>query len=286
MMQSVIPDRVSTSFNLRSWFAGLASLLGLAAGGAAQAFPASMPAPRFRLAPVTYYFEDPEVRTLLAAALAGDLPAAQAAVARGASPNAEGPANNPYNHIGLLHYAIAAGSAIGIRTLVAVGADVEYVVQGSAGRPLLFAETLGKPDLLSLMLDLKPVPELKPENRRYMLTHALMQGQPRCLAVALAHGVPVDAPGENGGTILTDAMDTQDYALAKWLIEQGASVLTDSYDLSFAWTVQYHLSKWKPDSPPWKQVKEIQAMAIERGAVFPAMSPKERRAARKAAADG
>ena len=273
---------------IRAWCRAVACVLMLQFGSSGMAahapLPPGMQTPRFRLEHPSYYFADPEARALLAAALVGDLAAAQASVARGASPNSEGPADNPYNRIGLLHYAIAADSAKGVRTLMAVGADPEFVILGSAGRALLFAETLGKPDMLALMLDLKPVSELKVENQRYMLSHALMQNQPRCLQVALDKGVPIDIPDEIGGTIVGTAMDTQDYAMAKWLIERGASVLTDSHDLSFAWTVQYHLNKWKPGSPPWKQVSEIQQMAIERGAVFPATSPKERRAARKAEA--
>ena len=247
-----------------------------------MALPTNPPAPQFRLQPPATYFRDGPTQALLAAALSGDLAGAREAIAHGASPDAEGPPDNPYNRLRLLHYAIAADSTVGIRTLMAVGADPEMRVEGSAGRPLLFAETLDKPELLGLMLDLKPAATLAPESRQLLLSEAVVQDRPRCLAVVLAHGVPVDTPDASGGTLLRDAMDVQNYPLAKWLIEQGASVLTDSHDLSMAWTIQFHLGKWQPGTPPWQQVREIQAMAIERGAVFPATSPKERRAARAA----
>ncbi len=63
-------------------------------------------------------------------------------MSRGASPDAEGPKDNPYKHLRLLHYAIAADSVPGIRTLMAVGANPEIETLDSAGLPLLFAETI------------------------------------------------------------------------------------------------------------------------------------------------
>ena len=247
-----------------------------------MALPTNPPAPKFKLQPPATYFPDAPTQALLAAALAGDLVAAKRAVAAGASPDAEGPPDNPYNRLRLLHYAIAADSAVGIRTLMAVGADPELRVEGGAGRPLLFAETLDKPEALGLMLDLKPAAALTPESREVLLFEAVVQNRPRCLAVVLAHGVPIDTPSGSGSTILRDALNAQNYELAKWLIEQGASVLADSHDISVAYTIQFHLQKWKPGTPPWAQVHEIQEMAIQRGAVFPARSPKERRADRAA----
>ena len=247
--------------------------------------PTNPPAPKFKLQPPAAYFPDAATQALLAAVLAGDLAAAKQAVARGASPDAEGPPDNPYNRLRLLHYAIAADSAVGVRTLMAVGANPELSVEGGAGRPLLFAETLDKPELLGLMLDLKPVAALEPSSRKLILFEAVVGNRPRCLQVVLAHGVPIDTPDGSGGTLLREAMDVQNYELAKWLVEQGASVLTDAHDLSMAWTIQFHLGKWKPGTAPWQQVHEIQEMAIARGAVFPAKSPKDRRAERAASQD-
>lgn len=251
---------------------------------AAGELPASPPAPVFKLAAPATYFDNAADRALLEAALAGDLARARDAVAHGASPEAEGSRDNPYNHLRLLHYAIAADSEPAIRTLISVGASPESVALGSAGLPLLFAETLDRPELLSLMLDLRPVGSLAPRTLEIMMSHAVMEDRPRCLAVLLQHGVPIDIPDDAGGTILTSAIDAQDYDLARWLIEQGASVTIDAHDVSMAWTIEFHLRKYVPGSPTYAKVLLLQQMAQARGAQFPAKSPKQRRAERKAAA--
>lgn len=245
--------------------------------------PRSLPAPKFNLDAPARYFADPVTQELLAAALAGDVARASAAIAGGASPDAEGPKDNPYNHLRLLHYAIAAGSTPGIRTLLAVGADPQVDTLGSAGLPLLFAETLDEPELLSLMLDLRPVDTLAPRTKKLLMFHAVAEGRPRCLAVVMAHGVPIDFPDEAGNTVLMSAIDTQDYDLAAWLMAQGASVTLVAHDQTIAWSLEFALAKYKPGSPPYEKVLALKEMAAQRGAQFPAMSPKQRRAERAAA---
>jgi hypothetical protein len=248
--------------------------------------PPSTPAPKFKLDAPATYFDDALTRTLLEAALAGDLATAKAAIERGASPDAEGPKANPYNRLRLLHYAIAAGSVPGIRTLLAVGANPEIQTQGSAGLPLLFAETLDKPDLLSLMLDLRPVDTLSPRTRKLMMFHAVSEGRPQCLSVVIKHGVPIDYPDDAEQTVLMRALDAQDYDLAAWLMEQGASVTIDAHDVTVAWSLQYDLNRFAPGSPSYQKMLALKQMAEQRGATFPAKSPKQRRAERKAASGG
>jgi len=230
--------------------------------------------------------DDALSRSLLEAALAGDLAKAKAAVARGASPDAEGPKSNPYNHLRLLHYAIAASNANAIRVLIEVGADPEIGTLGSAGLPLLFAESLDKPELLSLMLDLRPVSTLKPGTKDSLMFHAVSEGRPQCLAVVMKHGVPIDYPDEAGQTVLMRALDAQNYELAAWLIEQGASVLINAHDITVAWSLQYDLNRFAPGSPIYQKVLALKQMAEQRGAQFPAKSPKQRREGRKAASGG
>jgi hypothetical protein len=248
--------------------------------------PPSLPAPTFKLDAPAAYFDDALTQSLLSAALAGDLTQAKEAVARGASPDAEGPKSNPYNHLRLLHYAIAAGSVHGIRTLLAVGADPEIETLGSAGLPLLFAESLDKPELLSLMLDLKPVDTLLPRTKKLLMFHAVSERRPRCLAVVMKHGVPIDYPDDAGQTVFMRALDGQNYELAKWLLEQGASVTIDAHDMTVAWSLQYDLDRFAPGSPTYQKVLELKQMAEQRGAQFPAKSPKQRREERKAASGG
>jgi len=250
---------------------------------AALPMPPSTPAPKFKLEAPARYFDDALTRSLLDAALAGDLAQARAAVARGASPDAEGPKDNPYNHLRLLHYAIAAGSAPGIRTLLALGADPEIETQGSAGLPLLFAQSLDKPELLSLMLDLRPVETLQPRTRKLLMFHAVTQGRPQCLAVVIGHGVAIDTPDDAGQTVLMRALDAQDYDLAAWLMEQGASVTVVAHDMTVAWSLQYDLDRLAPGSPSYQKVLALRQLAEQRGARFPAKSPRQRREERKAA---
>jgi uncharacterized protein len=248
--------------------------------------PPSTPAPKFKLDAPAKYFDDALARSLLDAALAGDLAGARAAVSQGASPDADGPKDNPYNHLRLLHYAIAAGSVPGIRTLMAVGANPEIETLGSAGLPLLFAESLDKPELLSLMLDLRPVATLLPRTKKLMMFHAVSEGRPQCLAVVMKHGVPIDYPDDTGATVLMRAIDAQDYDLAAWLMEQGASVTFVAHDRTIAWSLEFHLAKYVPGSPPYQKVLALKQMAEQRGAQFPAKSPKQRREERKAASGG
>jgi uncharacterized protein len=271
-----------------SWLrpAGVAAITLTGAIAMALPMPPSTPAPRFKLDSPAAYFDDTLTRSLLDAALAGDLAQAKAAIARGASPDAEGPKDNPYNHLRLLHYAIAAGSQPAIRTLLAVGANPEIETLGSAGLPLLFAESLDKPDLLSLMLDLRPVDTLAPRTRKLLMFHAVTQGRPQCLAVAMKHGIPIDYPDDAGATVLMRAIDAQDYDLAAWLMEQGASVTFMAHDRTIAWSLEFHLAKYSPGSPTYQKVLALKQMAEQRGATFPAKSPKQRREERKAASGG
>ena len=255
-------------------------------GAITMAMPPSTAAPKFKLEAPATYFQDAPAQALLAAALAGDVAQAKAAIARGASPDAEGPKDNPYNHLRLLHFAIAADSVPAIRTLLAVGANPEIETLGSAGLPLLFAETLDKPELLSLMLDLRPVDTLAPRTRKLLMFHAVTTGRPRCLAVVMKHGVPIDYPDDAGATVLMRAIDAQDYDLAQWLMEQGASVTIDAHDSTVAWSLEFHLKKYAPGTPSYAKVQALMQMAAQRGAQFPAKSPKQRREERKAAAGG
>ena len=276
---------MTTRAALRAWLrpACVAAITLTGAIAMALPMPPSTPAPKFKLEAASVYFNDALTRTLLDAALAGDLATAKGAIERGASPDAEGPKDNPYNHLRLLHYAVAAGSVPAIRTLLAVGANPEIDTLGSAGLPLLFAETLDKPDLLSLMLDLRPVDTLLPRTRKLLMFHAVSEGRPQCLAVVIRHGVPIDYPDDAGNTVLMSAIDAQDYDLAAWLMEQGASVTFVAHDRTIAWSLEFHLAKYAPGTPSYQKVLALKQMAAQRGAQFPARSPKQRRDERKAA---
>ena len=110
---------MTTRAVLRAWLrpACVAAITLTGAIAMALPVPPSTPASKFKLEAASVYFNDALTRTLLDAALAGDLATAKSAIERGASPDAEGPKDNPYNHLRLLHYAVAAGSVPAIRTL-------------------------------------------------------------------------------------------------------------------------------------------------------------------------
>ena len=237
-------------------------------------------APSFKLKPPQFYFADSKTLALVAAAMSGDLPKAKQLVADGANPNDEGPRDNAYNRLRPLHYAIAANNRQAVKVLNSVGADPELSVQGF-GRSFLFAMTLENLEMLSTLLDLRPMSTLSKDTVEYLLFEAVTQGCSRCLELFLSRGAPIDFPDGVGYTVMMAAMDAQDYDMAEWLLLQGASVHIEAGGgMTPAYTVQFHLQKFKPGSPTYNKVLNLKKMMEERGAVFPALSPAEIRAQR------
>jgi ankyrin repeat protein len=237
-------------------------------------------APSFKLKAPGDYFSDPRSLALLSAARAGDLAKAKQLVAEGADPNDDGPKDNPYNRLRLLHYAIAANDAQAVRTLVAVGANVELSAQGFGEGPL-FAIVLDNIEMLSVLLDLRPVDTLSGSTLKALLFRSVALNRPRCLELILKRGAPIDFPNGAGYTVMMDAMDAQDYDLAEWLLLQGASVHVQAKGgMTPAYLVQFHLQKFQSGSPTYNKVLHLKELMEARGAVFPALSPKEIRAQR------
>lgn len=237
-------------------------------------------APSFKLKPPQYYFSDHKTVALLATAMAGDLPKAKQLVAQGANPNDEGPRDNPYNRLRPLHYAIAANNSQAVKTLMAVGADPEMKTEGF-GRALMFAMTLDKVDMLGLLLDLRPISRLSKDALKSLLFRSVGIPRPACMDLLLQRGAPIDFPDGAGYTIMMAAMDAQDYDLAESLLKRGASVhVKAGGGMTPAYSVQFHLDKFKPGSPTYNKVLHLKKMMEERGAVFPASSPAEIRAKR------
>lgn len=249
--------------------------LGLSIGLTLMMTGTSGAAPVFKLKAPGEYFSDTKTLALLSAALAGDLGRARELVAEGANPNDDGPKDKP-NRIRLLHYAIAANNPHAVRVLVAVGADPELNAQGF-GRGLLFAIVLDNVEMLSLLLDLRPVSSLSKDTLEYLLFRSVALPRPRCLELLLKRGTPVDFPDGAGDTILIDAMDAQDYDLAEWILLRGAAVVREPTvaGTTPANTVQFHLNKFVPGSPTYNKVLRLKQLMEARGAVFPAPTPQE-----------
>jgi ankyrin repeat protein len=238
-------------------------------------------APSFKLKPPSHYFADKRTLALLAAAMAGDMSSARLAVTQGANPNDEGPLDNKYNRLRPLHYAIAANNKDAVRVLVSVGADPELSALGF-GRSFLFAMTLKNVEMLSHLLDLRPIDSLSKDTMQYILFEAVMQPCSRCLRLFLERGAPIDYPDGAGYTLLMRAMDAQDYEMAEWLLQHGASVHVEPRSgVTPAYSVMFHLNKFIPGSPTYNKVLHLKQMMAERGAVFPPLTPEEVRARRE-----
>ncbi|MBA4178146.1 MAG: hypothetical protein C0505_16555 [Leptothrix sp. (in: Bacteria)] len=238
-------------------------------------------APAFELKPATAYFKESSALALLAAAQRGDAAQARQLVAAGADPNAEGPPDNPYNRLRLLHYAIAAQDAKALRVLVEVGADPELSVVGF-GRALMFAVTLDRLDMMATLLELRPVAKLGKETLESLMFGAVSLPRPQALDLLLQRGAPIDLPDAAGYTIFMRAMGAQDYDLAAKLLQRGASLKVESTSgATPASSVQFHLQKFKPGSPSHEKVARLKAMMEARGVVFPVPTPQQVRDARR-----
>ncbi|HBA86855.1 MAG TPA: hypothetical protein DCZ75_02380 [Geobacter sp.] len=233
----------------------------------------------FKLEPAQYYFSS-KTHLLVTAAMTGNMSMAQQLVNEGANPNDEGPPESKYNRLRPLHYAIAANNRQAARILMAVGADPEMKTEGP-GRPLMFAMRLDNMEMLSFLLDLKPIDSLAPDVLKSLVFGAVDIPRPRCLKLLLERGAPIDLEDGARSTILMAAMDAQDYDLAEWLLLKGASVNTEAGgEVTPAYAVEFYLKKFKPGSPTHNKVLHLKEMMKERGAVFPALSPAEIRAKR------
>lgn len=238
-------------------------------------------APTFNLKSPQYYFKDPKTVALIAAAMSGDLTKAKWLVTERANPNDEGPKDNPYHRLRPLHYAIAANNREAVKVLINVGADPELSAQGF-GRSFLFAMTLENLGIISLLFDLRPINTLSRDTIDYFLFEAVRQPCQKCLELALDRGAPIDFRDGSNCTILMRAMDSQDYDLAAWLLDRGASINVEGGgNVTPAYTVQFHLNKFIPNSPTYNKVLRLKKMMEDRGAVFPAASPAELRTKRE-----
>ena len=135
--------------------------------------------------------------------------------------------------------------------------------------------------MLAHILQARPYPSLPRETAKSMLFQTVYLPRPRCLMVLLKQGFPIDFKNDAGYTVLMAAIDVQDYDLALVLLNQGASVKIDTPSgMTPAYSVQFHLAKYVAGSPSHSKVLRLKNLMEQKGAVFPAMSPKDVRSLR------
>lgn len=235
--------------------------------------------PVFRLNPVREYFDDEKTVSLVSAAMTGDIVKARWLVAEGANPNDEGPRSNPYNRLRPLNYVIAANNLTAVKILMDVGADPELDVAGFGSAFIFTAIVLRNADMLSFLLDLRPVNTLSKDTIEDLLFESVSFNCRPCLELLLKRGAPIDTLDDAGYSIMMDAMDCQDYDLAEWLLLKGASVHIEAGSgVTPAYSVEFHLRKFQPGSPTYKKVQHIKELMQARGVVFPAQTPEQVRA--------
>ena len=238
---------------------------------------------KFYLRPAAEYFDSKPSLALLQAAMAGNLANAKALVAAGADPNEEGPKQNANaSRLRLLQYAISSNSIQAVKVLMEVGADPELVAQHT-GSAFLFAVSLNNVEMLGLLLDRRPIKSLSYDTLEDILMESIVHRHPRCMALLLERGAPVDFRDSSKDTLLMTAMSAENFALAEQLILRGASVNVDTPSgVTPAYQVQRMLTRHIPGSDTFLTLQRIKNLMIERGAVFPATDPKELRERRKA----
>ena len=228
-------------------------------------------ASRYKIKSFEAYFPDqPVVQALIQAALKGDLETAKKMVAAGGDPNALG-AIEPGSAFGFspLHYALGANSPTAIRILAAVGADPEREAS-EMGMPLLFAVMLNNADLLSLLLDLKPIQKLTPKTQAHLLFESARRDAPRCLVLLLERGVPLDAMDTAHYTLFLRSFEMNLPDLALWLLQRGAAIdIASASGATAIDLLQRNLDKTARNSPNYPILLEVQRLMKERGAVFP-----------------
>ena len=164
---------------------------------------------------------------------------------------------------------------------MSVGADPELVAQHN-GRALLFAVTLNNVEMLALLLDLRPIKSLSDDTMEYLLFESIAQGRPRCLALLLDRGAPIDFRNGAEYTLLMSAISAEEFDIAERLILRGASVKVETANgVTPAYQVQRMLTRFTVGSKTYLALERIKNLMIERGAVFPAIDPKQLRERRK-----
>lgn len=228
----------------------------------------------------TEYFKDANSLALLDAAFKGDLTRAKQLVSSGVNPNDVGQRTHS-DSLCLLHYAIAKESVTAIKTLLMVGANPECDTRNrlSAIAWSIDLDTNGHFELFKLLLSAKPLAQLS-NNTRWEIATQFMDNAnwQQGLSLYFEQGGVVDTTDSAEVTLFMQAMASEDYDKAEWLLTRGASLVFQSaIGRTNPNTVQNHLSKYKPNTPSYNQLLRMKTFMEQKGVVFPVPNPKQLR---------
>ena len=165
------------------------------------------------------YFSDPHVVTLVEAADRGDARGVAAAVAAGASPNAEGKEGiTPF-----LFVLASSRNKTGLRALLQSGADPNRFTAGGMC-PMVLAVRAEDPEFLRILLGGGGNANLKNASSEPVLQVAARDARWKNVEQLLEHGADINAVDGSSFTVLMNLVALRRYEQIGWLIEKGADV--------------------------------------------------------------
>jgi ankyrin repeat protein len=174
-------------------------------------------------APITPATPQPELdQGLLAAADAGDLAAAKAWLARGASADAV-PAPGTHDQRSALVRAAELSDTHVLRALIAHGGNVNRVHAGLT--PLLAATRSchsGRPETVTTLVANGADPAVADAEGNTPLHHAALCAEPAVAAILIDAQAPLEARNRNQSTPLAVAAGAANWPLLRFLLEHGA----------------------------------------------------------------
>src|ERR1035437_4133552 len=209
------------------------------------------------------YFSDRQVIALAEAADRGEVRGVAAAVAAGASPNAEGKeCITP-----VLFVLASSRNKTGLRALLHSGADANRFTAGGMC-PMVLAVRAEDPEFLRIMLDSGGNANLKNASSEPVLQVAARDARWKNVEQLLAHGADVNAVDGSGFTVLMNLVALKSYEQIAWLIQKGG----DARGKTANGTTLAQLVKVvtvRPDSPaaPWRE--KVIELLRERGGDVP-----------------
>lgn len=226
------------------------------------------------------FFDDPEVRSLAAAAAKGDTAKVERLSQQGVDPNAIG--NEGMSPLWWVF--VTSHNRTGMAALMQLGADPDYLPEDRRGHMLDKALTGSKEKLTLGLVETLLVGGADPNRRddrgKTPLNRALY-GPPHLKKVQMLvrYGADIHTVDNCGKPLLWSALAVRAHDVAKWLIEQGVDVHhMDKNGGTAAWEIHDSLTNDLYADWARKSALEIKVMLEARGVKFPPPSPQENQA--------